>query len=69
MNNTSGYRGVTWFQNKWRASIKINSRRIFLGYFISKEDAARAYDRAALEYFGEFAVLNLPRSDLLEARP
>ncbi len=59
-NNTSGYKGVTWYKKyeKWRASIKFQKRDIFLGSFDTKEDAARAYNEAALKYHGEFARLN-----------
>lgn len=61
-NNTSGYKGVYWDKQrqKWRAQIKINGRRRFLGYFDDILDAARSYDKAALELFGDFAVLNFP---------
>ena len=62
-DNTSGYRGVTWSKRgRWQAQIQVAGRRHFLGYFPSKEDAARAYDAAAREAFGEFARLNLPES-------
>jgi hypothetical protein len=30
-----------------------------LGLFSVKEDAAEAYNKAALDYFGEFAKLNV----------
>lgn len=54
-NNTSGYKGVYWQSNKWRAEIKVNKRKISLGMYHSKEDAARAYENAAKLHFGEFA--------------
>ena len=38
----------------------VNKKNIFLGYFSDKAEAAQARDRAAIEYFGEFAVLNFP---------
>lgn len=60
-NNTSGYKGVSLRKdrNKWVAKIRIdNNKRIFLGHFDNKEDAARAYNKAALKYHGEFAKLN-----------
>jgi hypothetical protein len=60
-NNTSGFKGVQWCKRngKWLARIGINNKKLDLGYFNSKEAAAKAYDQAALKYFGEFAVLNL----------
>jgi len=63
-NNTSGYRGVSYFpsKKKWRAYIKFRWKRMSLGYYFTKEDAARAYDRAAVELFGEFAVLNFTQA-------
>jgi len=59
-NNTSGYKGVSWFKRvgKWHARIQINGRDKHLGYFDILEEAARAYNVAALEHFGEFAKLN-----------
>lgn len=57
---TSRYKGVGWHgQHKlWRARIKVNSREVHLGLFDSEEDAARAYDAAARQHFGEFARTN-----------
>lgn len=56
-NNTSGYKGVFWNKqrNKWSAKINFNHKQIYTGYFDNKEDAAKAYERAARKYFGEFA--------------
>jgi hypothetical protein len=57
---TSPYRGV-WTQptrKTWQASIRVDYKTIHLGGFASAEDAARAYDAAALEHFGEFALTN-----------
>lgn len=59
--STSKFRGVYWakLNQKWAAQIKIHCRATYLGLFDSEEDAARAYDAAARNYFGEFAHLNL----------
>lgn len=59
-NNTSGYKGVTRdsADNVWRAQITVNRRHLSLGRFPTPEEAAQAYDRAALLHFGEFAYQN-----------
>jgi hypothetical protein len=56
-DNTSGHKGVSWYKRdkKWRAKININNKAIHIGYFDNLEDAATAYQAAALKYFGEFA--------------
>jgi hypothetical protein len=59
VDNTSGYKGVSLYRNgKWCAQIYVDTKRINLGYFVQVEDAARAYDEAAVRYFGEFAATN-----------
>ena len=55
----SGYKGVHKVHNRWSAYIMIN-KNTCLGSFRTPEDAAHAYDEAARQYFGEFAVLNFP---------
>jgi hypothetical protein len=48
---------------RWRAEIKVNNARHKLGSFRDPISAARAYDEAALIYFGEFARLNFSLPD------
>lgn len=59
-NNTSGYTGVVWIKDQrcWRAEIKVGGQKKYLGRFENAEDAARAYDEAALRFKGEFAKTN-----------
>lgn len=56
----SGYRGVRKRPDceRWDCQIKVNGKTIHVGFFTSPEDAARAYNEAALKYYGEFATLN-----------
>jgi hypothetical protein len=57
---TSAFKGVNWVKKskKWVACICHDSQQVRLGYFTSEEEAARAYDAAALELHGEFARTN-----------
>lgn len=60
INKTSKYRGV-YFQrnaNKWRASIKLEDKRLHLGLFESEFSAALAYDKKCRKLFGPFASPN-----------
>jgi hypothetical protein len=60
-NSASGLKGV--FPNptgkyKWRVQITVEGRKLSLGRFSNIDEAARAYNDAAIRYFGEFACLN-----------
>jgi hypothetical protein len=63
-HSVSVYKGVTTGQTKrketWRAQIKKGDKVIGLGSFNTQEEAAKAYDKAAIEVHGEFANLNFP---------
>lgn len=59
-NNTSGYKGVQKSRTRWRAQLCAGGMKRHLGVFGTAEAAARAYDAAAYEYFGDVAVLNFP---------
>lgn len=63
-NNTSGYKGVCWHKvaKKWMAHTQVNGKRIYLGYFKTKKQAALVYNEAAKKYHGEFARLNIIKS-------
>ncbi len=60
----SVYKGVTWSpeRGKWRATISVRTnngiKNIGLGRFADEIEAAKAYDRAALDIFGVFAHTN-----------
>ena len=56
--NKSGYRGVYPSKDKWIAQISIEGKVKALGRFSSKEDAALAYNRAALQLWGADAEVN-----------
>lgn len=62
LGHTSPYKGVGWYVKlgKWSARIRCNGKARHLGYFTDEADAARAYDAAARQMFGEYASLNFP---------
>ena len=63
--STNTYRGVYWdrYNRSWRAWINVGGKGRSLGYFKNEIDAAIAYNKAALDAFGEFAVPNQIESE------
>jgi len=66
----NSYRGIFYDsserhprQKAWAAAIEVRGKRIRLGRYYTPEDAARAYDAAAVEYVGAGAVVNFPRAE------
>ena len=59
-NVSSRYKGVSWDKerNKWMAKIGIDDKTIYLGRFANEMSAAKTYNEAAIELFGECAYLN-----------
>ncbi len=55
-NNKSGYTGVHWYKakNKWQVYIKINYKRLHLGYYDDLEEAIKVRKEAEKKYFGEY---------------
>src|SRR5512145_1943639 len=59
-DNTSGFKGVVWHKRyeKWYTMISVNGKRKHIGCFSTASEAAVAYDRSVIEYYGEFALTN-----------
>ena len=71
ITNSSGYTGVSYEKRrgKYAAYIHVDGRKKHLGYFNDPKTAAKAYDQAAVFYYGEFASPNfkeVPDGEILE---
>jgi hypothetical protein len=61
--SVSGYRGVSIAHGKYKVAIRAANKLIYIGRFESIVDAAKAYDAAAINLHGEFAILNFPEEN------
>ena len=59
-STSSEYKGVTWHKplKKWVSEITIDGKYKYIGIFKSELEAAKSYNHAAVEAFGEFARIN-----------
>lgn len=60
-NSKTKYVGVNLYKNKYyRASLNYKYKVVYIGTYATEEEAAKAYDIAALKYFGEDTNINFP---------
>jgi len=72
--NRRSFRGSSKFKgvvldiscNKWKASIGVNRKHINLGRFDNEIEAAVTYDKAAIKYFGDYALTNFPKENYVD---
>ena len=57
-NNTSGFKGVSHHRDGFVSRIRVAGRQLHLGSFTDPVLAAKSYDAAAIEHFGQFALTN-----------
>lgn len=62
------FKGVYARGNSWTANIYIDGKQKYLGAFHSMEDAAKAYDMAAVKEWGSRVWLNFPANENLKSK-
>lgn len=67
--NKSGAKGVSYHARKrmYEAAIWVDRKKIYLGQHATVDEAAHEYNKAAVRFHGEFAVLN-PIGEAIERR-
>lgn len=64
-DSSSKYRGVSWDKkrSKWVASINVDGKRKYLGRYSVEEEAAKAYNKAVLDYWDGEGYINIIGED------
>jgi hypothetical protein len=67
-HTSSDFIGVSWYKanSSWMVQMRDSQTKRYIGSFASEEDAARAYDRAAVEARGPDTKRNFPAEDISE---
>ncbi|MCP4612862.1 MAG: hypothetical protein GY845_29565 [Planctomycetes bacterium] len=64
IRNYTTYKGVVRRKRRvvttWYASLAINNKKIYIGTYQTGKEAAEAYDKAAILYYGDEAYINFP---------
>jgi hypothetical protein len=63
--NCTNFTGVYFNhkKQKYESRLGVGGKHIYIGYYFTAEEAARAYDEAAREWAGKHAILNFPNHD------
>lgn len=64
INSASKYKGLSKNGDSWQVFVWDGNKNIHIGIFKDEVEAAKAYDKAAREYYGEFAKLNFSHNPL-----
>lgn len=67
-DSLSGYKGVSYIKGKGNYLVRIvyKGKRVRLGLYDDPVEAAKVYDKYALQYYGEFAYTNFPKENYIK---